>query len=161
MTVISTSRSAASASSARPRPVLRRLGHRVDRVAHQVEDDLLQLDRVGIDRRQRFFAVESQPNVVQARVGFRERAQILDRRLQLTGSRLTSRFLTKLRTGESPRRAQRLGIDLLERGEHVLRCRGPAGGSALAGLRIGRDRGKRLVDLVRQPAAISPSSRDG
>ena len=131
--------------------VLGRLGHRVDRVAHEIQHHLLQLDRIGVDRRQRLLAFESQADVVQACVGLGQRAQVLEQARAVDRLALDLAVLDEVaQPPDHLAGPQRLRVDLLERGEHVAGVRLGLRHQALAGPCVGRDRGQRLVDLVRE-----------
>jgi hypothetical protein len=147
--VISTSPSPERRAAGRLAALLRGLDHRVDRVAHEVQDHLLELDRVGVDGRQIVLGLDAQAHAVQPRVRLGERAQVLEHAAAVHGLALDLAVLDEVpQAADHLAGPQRLGVDLVERRHDFvdLRLRQPQ--EPLAGLRIGRDGGQRLVDLV-------------
>lgn len=127
----------------------RNLLHRVDTVAHQVEDHLLHLHGIGLHLRHvsRWFQFDA--HAVMTRVGLCQHLHIVEQPIGI--HQLAAHFAILDETAQAANDftgTQSLRADLLQRRVYFVLLNLAAGDQTLTGLRVGRNRRQRLIHFV-------------
>ena len=139
----------------------RHLEHRIDAVAHQIEDDLLDLHRVGLHLRRLRRRLQQHAHAVVTRVGLRERQHVFEQAIRLDQLAPHLAILDEgAQAADHLAGTQRLRADLIERGLDLVLARRRLRDQPLTRLRIRRDRGQRLIHFVRDARRHLAHGRD-
>src|SRR5262245_5509700 len=126
-----------------------RRAHRLAAVHHQVEHHLLQFDAVAVHRRQAGFEVALDLDRAGDQIAAHDVEHFADQRVDLERAELRLAALEQRAQAVDHVACALIGDDdvVQDLGQH-LRGPGLVGEEVLRGLRVGEDRGQRLVELV-------------